>query len=57
MEFVSLFSLLFQALSLCFGLLSMFAPSSRFIRDEPERVESALKKCKKLTGTVFTLKR
>jgi len=29
----------------------------RFMKDEPERLESALKRCKKLTGTLVTLKR
>jgi len=29
----------------------------RFLKEEPERLESALKRCKKLTGTLVTLKR
>lgn len=29
----------------------------RFMKDEPENIETSLKKCKKLTGTLFTLKR
>lgn len=28
-----------------------------FLKEEPERLESALKRCKKLTGTLVTLKR
>ncbi|XP_025406795.1 coiled-coil domain-containing protein AGAP005037 isoform X5 [Sipha flava] len=29
----------------------------KFLKDEPDRLESALKRCKKLTGTLVTLKR
>lgn len=29
----------------------------RFLKEEPDRLESALKRCKKLTGTLVTLKR
>nr|XP_024217158.1 coiled-coil domain-containing protein AGAP005037 isoform X13 [Halyomorpha halys] len=29
----------------------------KFLKDEPERLESALRRCKKLTGTLVTLKR
>ncbi|XP_015116844.1 uncharacterized protein LOC107041006 [Diachasma alloeum] len=29
----------------------------KFLKEEPERLESALKRCKKLTGTLVTLKR
>lgn len=29
----------------------------RFLKEEPERLESALRRCKKLTGTLVTLKR
>ncbi|XP_071038407.1 coiled-coil domain-containing protein AGAP005037 isoform X5 [Parasteatoda tepidariorum] len=29
----------------------------KFLKDEPERLENALKRCKKLTGTLVTLKR
>lgn len=29
----------------------------KFLQDEPERLESALRRCKKLTGTLVTLKR
>lgn len=28
-----------------------------FLKDEPDRLESALRRCKKLTGTLVTLKR
>lgn len=31
--------------------------SFRFLKEEPDRLESALKRCKKLTGTLVTLKR
>lgn len=29
----------------------------RFLKDEPDRLETALRRCKKLTGTLVTLKR
>lgn len=29
----------------------------KFLQDEPDRLESALRRCKKLTGTLVTLKR
>jgi len=29
----------------------------KFLKEEPERLESALRRCKKLTGTLVTLKR
>ena len=29
----------------------------KFLKEEPERLESVLKRCKKLTGTLVTLKR
>jgi len=29
----------------------------RFLKEEPERLEIALRRCKKLTGTLVTLKR
>lgn len=29
----------------------------RFLKDEPEHLETALRRCKKLTGTLVTLKR
>lgn len=29
----------------------------KFLTDEPDRLESALRRCKKLTGTLVTLKR
>lgn len=29
----------------------------KFLKDEPDRLESALRRCKKLTGTLVTLKR
>lgn len=29
----------------------------KFMKDEPMRLESALRRCKKLTGTLVTLKR
>lgn len=29
----------------------------KFLSDEPDRLESALRRCKKLTGTLVTLKR
>lgn len=28
-----------------------------FLKDEPDRLETALRRCKKLTGTLVTLKR
>lgn len=29
----------------------------KFLKEEPDRLESALRRCKKLTGTLVTLKR
>lgn len=29
----------------------------KFLKEEPEKLESALRRCKKLTGTLVTLKR
>lgn len=29
----------------------------KFLKDEPDRLETALRRCKKLTGTLVTLKR
>lgn len=29
----------------------------QFLKEEPDRLESALRRCKKLTGTLVTLKR
>lgn len=29
----------------------------KFLKEEPERLENALRRCKKLTGTLVTLKR
>lgn len=29
----------------------------KFLKEEPDKLESALKRCKKLTGTLVTLKR
>ena len=29
----------------------------RFIRDEPDKLDNSLKRCKKLTGTLATLRR
>lgn len=29
----------------------------KFLKDQPERLDTALRRCKKLTGTLFTLKR
>jgi len=29
----------------------------KFLKDEPDRLESALRRCKKLTGTLVTIKR
>ncbi|KAI4491118.1 hypothetical protein M0802_010428 [Mischocyttarus mexicanus] len=43
------------------GLLSSemekIVREEKFLKEEPERLESALKRCKKLTGTLVTLKR
>ncbi|KAK9295255.1 hypothetical protein QLX08_010392 [Tetragonisca angustula] len=43
------------------GLLSsemeMVVRAEKFLKEEPERLESALKRCKKLTSTLVTLKR
>lgn len=33
------------------------SPSPRFLKEEPDRLENALRRCKKLTGTLVTLKR
>lgn len=35
----------------------LFALQKRFLREEPDRLEHSLKRCKKLTGTLVTLKR
>ncbi|XP_013380088.1 coiled-coil domain-containing protein AGAP005037 isoform X4 [Lingula anatina] len=37
--------------------MEVVVKEEKYLKDEPERLESALKKCKKLTGTLFTLKR
>lgn len=43
------------------GLLSSemekVVQEEKFLNEEPERLESALRRCKKLTGTLVTLKR
>ncbi|XP_074110561.1 coiled-coil domain-containing protein AGAP005037 isoform X2 [Cotesia typhae] len=43
------------------GLLSLemekIVREEKFLKEEPERLESALRRCKKLTGTLVTLKR
>lgn len=43
-----------HALALVF-MCSLAFP--RFLKDEPQRLENALKRCKKLSGTLYTLKR
>lgn len=35
----------------------MFYFGCRFLKEEPAKIEEALKRCKKLTGTLYTLKR
>ena len=37
--------------------MDRLASEERFLKTEPERLENALKRCKKLTGTLVTLKR
>ncbi|XP_070532826.1 coiled-coil domain-containing protein AGAP005037-like isoform X5 [Ptychodera flava] len=39
------------------GEMEVVVQEERFIKEEPLRLDSALKRCKKLTGTLFTLKR
>lgn len=38
-------------------LLTFLLSINRFLKEEPERLEHSLKRCKKLTGTLVTLKR
>lgn len=38
-------------------ILIIFVFRHRFLKDEPDRLEHSLKRCKKLTGTLVTLKR
>ena len=42
---------------LLFAFNLCVVPTFRFIKDEPVKVEKALKKLKKLTSTLYTLKR
>ncbi|XP_022246291.1 coiled-coil domain-containing protein CG32809-like isoform X5 [Limulus polyphemus] len=37
--------------------MEVVVKEEKFLKDEPERLESALRRCKKLTGTLVTLKR
>ncbi|CAI9728289.1 Hypothetical predicted protein [Octopus vulgaris] len=37
--------------------MDIIIQEEKFLKDQPERLESALRRCKKLTGTLFTLKR
>ncbi|GAB1601104.1 sickle tail protein-like [Argonauta hians] len=37
--------------------MDIIMQEEKFLKDQPERLESALRRCKKLTGTLFTLKR
>lgn len=39
------------------GEMEVVIKEERFLKDEPDRIEEALKRCKRLTGTLFTLKR
>ncbi|XP_036362271.1 coiled-coil domain-containing protein AGAP005037-like isoform X4 [Octopus sinensis] len=36
--------------------MDIIIQEEKFLKDQPERLESALRRCKKLTGTLFTLK-
>ncbi|XP_052248269.1 uncharacterized protein LOC127856225 isoform X3 [Dreissena polymorpha] len=37
--------------------MEVIVREEKWLKDEPERLDNSLKKCKKLTGTLFTLKR
>ncbi|KAL4222674.1 Actin interacting protein 3 [Mactra antiquata] len=37
--------------------MEVIVREEKFLKEEPERLDNSLKKCKKLTGTLFTLKR
>lgn len=37
--------------------MEMVVREEKFLKDEPDRLENALRRCKKLTGTLVTLKR
>lgn len=39
------------------GEMEVVINEEKFLKDEPDRIEEALKRCKRLTGTLFTLKR
>nr|XP_022305715.1 coiled-coil domain-containing protein CG32809-like isoform X3 [Crassostrea virginica] len=39
------------------GEMEVVVNEEKFLKEEPESVEDALKRCKRLTGTLFTLKR
>ncbi|XP_026463672.1 coiled-coil domain-containing protein AGAP005037 isoform X2 [Ctenocephalides felis] len=39
------------------GEMEQVVREEKFLKEEPERLESALRRCKKLTGTLVTLKR
>ncbi|XP_071157969.1 coiled-coil domain-containing protein CG32809-like isoform X4 [Mytilus edulis] len=39
------------------GEMEVVIKEEKFLKDEPDRIEEALKRCKRLTGTLFTLKR
>ncbi|XP_061179788.1 coiled-coil domain-containing protein AGAP005037-like isoform X2 [Saccostrea echinata] len=39
------------------GEMEIVVTEEKFLKEEPEAIEEALKRCKRLTGTLFTLKR
>ncbi|XP_041365826.1 LOW QUALITY PROTEIN: uncharacterized protein LOC121380885 [Gigantopelta aegis] len=39
------------------GEMEIVVTEEKFLKEEPERIETELKRCKKLTGTLYTLKR
>jgi len=39
------------------GEVEVVVQEEKFLKDEPHRLENALKRCKKLSGTLYTLKR
>lgn len=39
------------------GEMEKVVREEKFLKEEPDRLESALRRCKKLTGTLVTLKR
>ncbi|KAK3108044.1 hypothetical protein FSP39_000035 [Pinctada imbricata] len=39
------------------GEMEVVIKEERFLKDEPDTIDEALKRCKRLTGTLFTLKR